>query len=112
MNLLTKHSKDGLPKSAIADSYGEYDIVLLFLIDGFGWEFFEKYLSSCPFLKRVVKEVVISKISSQFPSTTAAHVTTIHTGLNVGKTGIYEWFYYESIIDRIITPLLFSYVGE
>lgn len=112
VNLLTKQSKGGLPKSAIASSYGDYDGVVLFLIDGFGWEFFQTYLPSCPFLQRVVEEGVVSKISSQFPSTTAAHVTTIHTGLNVGETGIYEWFYYEPLIKKIITPLLFSYAGD
>lgn len=112
MNLLTKQSKGGLPQSAIANSYGDYDGVVLFFIDGFGWEFFEKYVSSCPFLKRTVEEGVVSKISSQFPSTTAAHVTAIHTSLNVGETGIYEWFYYEPLIEKIITPLLFSYAGD
>jgi hypothetical protein len=112
INLLTKESKGGLPKSAIANSYGDYDGVVLFLIDGFGWEFFEKFLLSCPFLMRAVEEGIVSKISSQFPSTTAAHVTTIHTGLNVGESGIYEWFYYEPIIEKIITPLLFSYAGD
>lgn len=112
INLLTKETKGGMPKLAVADSYGSYDGVVLFLIDGFGWEFFEAFLSRCPFLKRVVKEGVVSKISSQFPSTTAAHVTSIHTGLNVGHTGIYEWFYYEPIVQKIITPLLFSYAGD
>lgn len=67
---------------------------------------------SCPFLKRVIKEGVVSKISSQFPSTTAGHVTTVHTGLNVGHTGIYEWFYYELIVQKMIAPLLFSYAGD
>ncbi len=112
INLLTKEPKAGLPKAAVADSYGSYDGVVLFLIDGFGWDFFEKFLPSCPFLKRIVEEGVVSKISSQFPSTTAAHVTTIHTGLNVGETGIYEWFYYEPLIQKMITPLLFSYAGD
>ena len=112
INLLTKETKEGMPKLAVADSYGSYDGVVLFLIDGFGWEFFEAFLPHCPFLKRVVKEGVVSKISSQFPSTTAAHVTAIHTGLNVGNTGIYEWFYYEPVVQKMITPLLFSYAGD
>jgi predicted AlkP superfamily pyrophosphatase or phosphodiesterase len=89
---------------------GNYDAVVLFLIDGFGWRFFERFQDS-PFLKRIAREGKIEKITSQFPSTTAAHVTTIHTGLPVGVSGVYEWYYYEPQIDQIIAPLLFSLAG-
>ena len=90
---------------------GKYDAVVLFLVDGFGWRFFEKF-QELPFLKRLTKSGTVEKLTSQFPSTTAAHVTTIHTGLPVGQSGVYEWFYYEPQVDRIIAPLLFSYAGD
>ncbi len=90
---------------------GEYDAVVLFLVDGFGWRFFEKF-QGMPFLKRLTERGKVEKLTSQFPSTTAAHVTTIHTGLPVGKSGLYEWFYYEPQVDHIIAPLLFSYAGD
>lgn len=90
---------------------GEYDVVVLFLVDGFGWRFFKKF-QDAPFLKRLTDEGQLEKLTAQFPSTTAAHVTTIHTGLPVGQSGVYEWFYYEPQVDRIITPLLFSYAGD
>jgi predicted AlkP superfamily pyrophosphatase or phosphodiesterase len=89
---------------------GSYDAVVLFLVDGFGWRFFERF-QDAPFLKRIAKGGRIEKLTSQFPSTTAAHLTTIHTGLPVGASGIYEWFIYEPTLDRIIAPLLFSYAG-
>ena len=89
----------------------EYDAVVLFLVDGFGWRFFEKF-QDAPFLKRLTKSGRVEKLTSQFPSTTAAHITTIHTGLPVGKSGVYEWYYYEPQLDRIIAPLLFSYAGD
>jgi predicted AlkP superfamily pyrophosphatase or phosphodiesterase len=95
-------------KTAFAS--GNYDAVVLFLIDGFGWRFFERF-QDAPFLKRIAKRGRIEKLISQFPSTTAAHVTTIHTGWNVGQSGVYEWFYYEPQLDAIIAPLLFSYSG-
>jgi predicted AlkP superfamily pyrophosphatase or phosphodiesterase len=72
-------------------SSNQYDAVVLFLIDAFGWRFFEKFQDS-PFLKRVTQVGSVTKITSQFPSTTAAHITTIHTGMPVGEHGIFEWY--------------------
>jgi predicted AlkP superfamily pyrophosphatase or phosphodiesterase len=87
-----------------------YDAVVLFLVDGFGWRFFERF-QDAPFLRRIARDGTIEKLTSQFPSTTAAHLTTIHTGLPVGVSGVYEWFVYEPLLDQIIAPLLFSYSG-
>lgn len=101
----------GLP-NRITDAFasGNYDAVVLFLVDAFGWRFCERF-QDAPFIKRVVKHGMIEKITSQFPSTTAAHLTTIHTGIPVGQSGVYEWYYYEPQLDSIIAPLLFSYSG-
>ena len=54
----------------------------------------------------------MTEIASQFPSTTAAHVTTMHTGRPVGEHGLYEWHVYDPSLDAIITPLLFSFAGD
>ncbi len=88
----------------------KYDAVVLFLIDGFGWRFFEKFREA-PFLKTVAREGKVEKLTSQFPSTTAAHITTLHTGMPVGEHGVFEWIYYEPELDAIIAPLLFSFAG-
>jgi Type I phosphodiesterase / nucleotide pyrophosphatase len=87
-----------------------YDAVVLFLMDGFGWRFFEKFQEES-FLKQVAHAGTVEKLTSQFPSTTSAHVTTIHTGLPVGEHGIFEWIYYEPTLDAVIAPLLFSFAG-
>ena len=101
-----------LPAEAVGGNYSHYDLVILLFVDGFGWRFFEKYAERYPFLKRFVDQGVASKISSQFPSTTANHVTCMSTGLNVGESGVYEWFYYEPKVDRVIAPLLYSFAGD
>jgi predicted AlkP superfamily pyrophosphatase or phosphodiesterase len=99
-----------LPVDALSKT--KTDKVLFLFIDSFGWKFWEQYKNRYPFLKRFLDEGVVSKLTSQFPSTTAAHVTTIHTGLEVGQSGVYEWFYYEPKLDAMIAPLLFSFAGK
>ena len=101
----------GIPgRITSAFASGEYDAVVLFLVDGFGWRFFERF-QGAPFLQRMAKQGRIERLISQFPSTTAAHLTTIHTGWNVGQSGVHEWIYYEPHVDAVIAPLLFSYAG-
>ena len=89
---------------------GNYDAVVLLLVDGFGWRFFERF-QDAPFLKRIARHGQIEKLTSQFPSTTAAHLTTVHSGWTVGQHGVHEWIYYEPLLDAIIAPLLFTYSG-
>ena len=85
--------------------------MVFFLVDGFGWRFVERF-QDAPFIKRLAHHGKVEKLTSQFPSTTAVHVTTIHTGLPVGESGVFEWFYYEPQLDRMIAPLLFSFAGD
>jgi len=99
-----------LPKEVVPNE--EYDKVILFFVDAFGWRFFERYKDKYPTLKRFIDKGIASKITSQFPSTTAAHVTAVHTGKRVDESGIFEWYYYEPKLDAMIAPLLFSYAGD
>ena len=102
----------GLPLDTLKFSDQDSKDVILLFLDGFGWRFVSKYIDNYPFLKRFSDQGVVSKITSQFPSTTVAHVTCIHTGLNVGQSGNYEWYSYEPSLDAMIAPLLFSYAGD
>jgi len=100
----------GLPLDCVGK--GPYDRVIFILIDGFGWKFLQQYQERYPFLNRFFKEGIVSKITSQFPSTTAAHITTLASDLPVGQHGIYEWFLYEPLVDRIVAPLLYAFAGD
>jgi predicted AlkP superfamily pyrophosphatase or phosphodiesterase len=86
---------------------GERDRVGVILLDAFGRRFLERHADH-PFLRRLA----VSEISTQFPSTTTAHVTTMHTGRPVGEHGLYEWNLLEPRLDAIVTPLLFSFAGD
>ena len=109
---LTGNGRSGFPDDVLGQLPRRYNKVILLFLDAFGWRFFSKWQERTPFLKRFADRGVVSKITSQFPSTTAAHITTVHTGLPVGQTGVFEWYYYEPLVDRIIAPLLFSFAGD
>ena len=110
--LLTGEGRSALPGDCFGSLPTSYDKVILLFVDGFGWRFFQQFAEMYPFLKRFLRLGEVSQMTSQFPSTTAAHVTCLHTGLPVGQSGVYEWNYYEPLVDEIITPLLFAYAGE
>ena len=91
---------DGAPERA--------ERVVLVLLDAFGWRFFSRH-GDHPLLRRMA---AVTRLTTQFPATTTAHVTTLHTGLPVGEHGLYEWHVYDAGLDAIVTPLLFSYAGD
>ncbi|PIR98855.1 phosphodiesterase [Candidatus Collierbacteria bacterium CG10_big_fil_rev_8_21_14_0_10_44_9] len=104
--------KLGLPADVLGNFPTHYKKVIFFFVDAFGWRFFERYKDRYPILKKLSTQGVVSKLTSQFPSTTVAHVTTANTGLSVGQHGIYEWNYYEPTMDAVIQPLFFSYADK
>lgn len=106
-----KDTYKGLPADVLPTKKQYQKVVLLF-VDAFGWKFFEQNKNKYPALQRFVNRGMVSKITSQFPSTTPVHVTTINTGLNVGEHGVYEWLYYEPKLDAVIAPLLFSFAKD
>ncbi len=110
-HLLTGTGTPALPSDVWSGLEPRYDTVILFFVDALGWRFFDRHAAAHPFLKRVLDEGIVSKLTSQFPSTTAAHVTHIHTGLTSGASGVFEWFYYEPQLDMMIAPMLFSPAG-
>jgi predicted AlkP superfamily pyrophosphatase or phosphodiesterase len=83
---------------------GRRRVAVVFL-DAFGWRFVERHRSH-PLLTRLARDGVLAPMASQFPSTTVAHVTTMHTGLPVGDHGLYEWQVYEPGVGRVIRPFV------
>lgn len=102
------------PKNTLPYNYFKksYDKVVLFLIDGLGKNYLREFKANNEFLKNIDEIGSDLFLTCQFPSTTAANMTTIHTGLDVAQHGMYEWFYYEPMVDDIIASVLFSYAGD
>jgi hypothetical protein len=101
-----------LPADVLGPFHRQYQTVVLMLVDGFGWQLFQRHADRFPFLRRFVDQGVASPITSQFPSTTAAHMTTLHTGEPLARTGVWEWYYYEPVLDAVWAPLLYSIAGD
>lgn len=108
--MLTGESQPDLDQDVLGKFNRQYDVVLFFFLDSFGWRFLQDQKAH-PLVQRLMQNGKVSKGTSMFPSTTAAHVTAIHTGNHISQSGVYAWQYYEPQLDDIITPLLFSYAG-
>jgi len=85
--------------------------VFFVYLDAFAWRFLEQHARH-PLLERACADGLVVELQSQFPSTTTAHTTTLNSGLPVGVHGVYEWHILEPSLDRIITPLMFSFAGD
>ncbi len=92
----------GIAARALRD--GRRRVAVVFL-DAFGWRFVQRHASH-PLLSRIAREGTLAPIASQFPSTTVAHVTTLHTGLPVEAHGLYEWRVLEPSVGRVVRPFV------
>lgn len=88
-----------------------YDTVIVVVLDGFGWSLFERSATRDVHLGRLLDEAVCSKLTSCFPSTTTACMSSFFTGRSHLDTGMYEWTYYHQATGGIVCPLLYSH-GE
>src|SRR5271157_278952 len=98
-----------LPQEALRGLHLKYDKVVVFLMDAFGWSYFEESRKKSDFLNGLCERGAVTKMATQFPSTTASNITTMNTAQSVAEHGIFEWFYYEPEVGEIICPLLYSY---
>jgi hypothetical protein len=109
--LLGRTSRCTLPASVHA-ALGQYDHVVLVFFDAFGWQSFQEFRNKSELLKVCSRDGLVLQTTSQFPSTTAVHVTSIASGLPVFEHHVCGWDYYEPRVGRMICPLKFSFADE
>jgi hypothetical protein len=80
--------------------------VVLLLLDAFGLRFLGRH-EDHPFVQRLD----VTPLQTQTPSTTTAHIPTLHFGVPVTEHGLYEWNIYEPSLDDVIVPFLFARAG-
>ncbi len=88
----------------------EADIVLFFLVDGFGYRNWTDAHKE-PFVDLVNRNGFVCPLTSVFPSTTAAALTTVSTGLLPSDHLLAEWNIYMDEVDSIIETLPFRKLG-
>jgi predicted AlkP superfamily pyrophosphatase or phosphodiesterase len=101
-----------LPPDCFGGSYPEPSKVVLFLVDSFGWEFWQQYHRRFRTTARVADEGTLTPISALFPSTTAASVTTLNWGALPSAHALYEWNVYIPAYGETIQSLAFSPLGQ
>ncbi|MBN2039455.1 MAG: alkaline phosphatase family protein [Spirochaetes bacterium] len=86
-----------------------YKNIILLVIDGLGWKYFEKNGKDTIF-----SEYFVKKLSSVFPSTTASATTTLETGVAPQQHGITGWFMLLKELGIIakILPFMPRYGGQ
>lgn len=104
--------KPTLPQEIYQDYVGRNKKLILFLIDGFGYDQFIQLSRELPFLNNFARGGKVFPITSIFPSTTSAALTAIHSGLSPQEHGLLEWYLYFDEIGEVIQTLPFSPLGR
>ncbi|MDG6996471.1 MAG: alkaline phosphatase family protein [Nitrososphaerota archaeon] len=107
-------SRPTLPLDYISGklALGDLQNIVLLVIDGFGYDAWLRSISDGEFFQTVTEKGLVFPITTVFPSTTAAALTTLSTGLTPQEHGLPEWYVYMKEVDMIITTLPFTPMGE
>ncbi len=98
------------------DAFGDIDAsgienVILLLCDGLGYNEWQRQ-SEKGFIGALSKKGSVRPMTTVFPSTTAAALTTVSTGLTPQEHGLPEWFVYMEELGEIVVTLPFTRVGD
>lgn len=89
-----------------------FEKVVLLIVDGFGYRMWRESNGSKGFFSKVAEKGVLAPITSVFPSTTAASITTLSTGLTPQEHALPEWVVYFDEVRTTINTLPFAPVDE
>jgi hypothetical protein len=101
-----------LPRDALGGTEtAEVENVVLMLFDGLGYRELSRQTER-EFFGSLAKAGSVRPITTVFPSTTAAALTSVSTGLTPQEHGLPEWFVYMDELDEVIATLPFTKVGD
>jgi hypothetical protein len=101
-----------LPDDALgsAEVSGVENVVLM-LFDGLGYAEWKRQ-ETHGFLGALSRSGGVRPITTVFPSTTAAALTSVSTGLTPQEHGLPEWYVYMQEVGEVIATLPFSRAGD
>lgn len=99
--------RETFPESFYKNTLGS-EKILFFLFDGFGHNLYQKVGLNYPFFMKLAEKGIYNSIQTVFPSTTAAAISTINSGLSPIEHGLHEWFVYFQELDAIFESLPFK----
>ena len=82
--------------------------IVLLLLDGFGYDQWLSCYRRLPFLRAMTEKGTLLPLTTVFPSTTAAAITSLQTGLTPQEHALFEWFLYFKEVDEVVMSLPFS----
>lgn len=99
-----KPKRSPLPKKLWAKSVdqGCFDKIVLLLLDGLSYYYWKNALSSLEFFNALHRKGRVYPLTTVFPSTTPAALTTLSTGLTPAQHGLLMWFIYLQELDKAI----------
>ena len=101
-----------LPRDCFGGNYPNPKKIVLFFVDSFGWQFWQRYAERSRLMRRVIANGVLTPISALFPSTTAASVSTLNLGCLPARHAVFEWNMYVPAYGETIQSLAFSTLGS
>lgn len=107
-----KTKRQILPQQLYKDEIEGSDKFVLILIDGFGYTQWLKYYRNYELFNSFTRKGLVSPLTSVFPSTTAAAMNTINSGLTPQEHALPEWNVYFKEIDMIIETIPFRALGD
>lgn len=112
LNLFGIKNERKLPTRVHCITNEEVNKVVLFVLDGFGYNQFSRYYKEHRFLANLAEKGIVTPMTSIFPSQTTNALTTLNTGLTPQEHGLFEYYIYLKEIDTIVNTLRFEPLGS
>ena len=92
------------------DLSGVENVVLL-VVDGLGMNEWRRQ-GDAGLVRDLTRGGRVNEVTTVFPSTTAAALTTLATGLTPQEHALPEWFVYMKEVNSVVATLPFSFIGD